>query len=132
LLGRLYFRIGDTFASRDKDYKKAAGWYEKAMPWLDRATPEDVAGELFKHGYSYARMGGVFWELGQRDKAVSLTQQGVQWMEQAVQQREVERSALTKHYNNLAAMHRNLGKKDAAERYQQLADRSSTKSEKLK
>jgi tetratricopeptide (TPR) repeat protein len=130
LLGRLYFRIGDIHASQTKDYKTAAQWYDKAVPLLDRATAEDVAGELSRHGYAFARMGGAYWNIGQREKAVALTQKGVRWMEQAVKQGEMERSALALHYSNLAAMHRNLGARDAADRYQELADRAKT--EKLK
>ena len=130
LLGRLYFRLGDIRASQSKDYKTAAQWYDKAVPLLDRATAEDVAGDLGRHGYAFARMGGAYWNIGQHDKAVALTQKGVKWMEQAVKQGEMERSALALHYSNLAAMHRNLGAHDTAERYQELANRA--KAEKLK
>ena len=63
-------------------------------------------------------------------KAVALTEKGIKWMEQAVKQGTLDRSALAVPYNNLAAMHRKLGSTDKADRFQEMASRA--KNEKLK
>ncbi len=75
-------------------------------------------------------MGVSYWEVGQRQKAVELTQKGIKWMEQAVKQGTLDNSALAIPYNNLAAMHRQLGSTDQADRFQEMASRA--KKEKLK
>ena len=64
-----------------------------------------------------------YWQIGQREKAVELTEKGIRWMEQAVRQGSLDRSTLSVPYENLAAMHRKLGNDEKAERLQQLAGR---------
>ena len=108
LLGRLYFRLGAIHAMRDADHKAAVAWFDKALPLLDRPSPSDVAADLGRHGEAFVSMGVSYWEVGQRQKAVELTQQGIRWMEQAVQQNGLDRSAMAVPYGNLAAMHRAL------------------------
>ena len=86
LLGRLYFRFGTIHALRDADHKAAVAWFDKALPLLDRPSPDNVAADLGRQGEAFVSMGVSYWEAGQRDKAVYLTQQGIRWMEQAVDQ----------------------------------------------
>ena len=74
------------------DHQAAVGWFEKALPLLERATPEDLAGELGRQGEAFVGMGVSYWETGQHDKAVALTIKGVAWMEQAVKQGTLDRS----------------------------------------
>ena len=57
-------------------------------------SPEDLAGDLGRHGEAFVSMGVSYWETGQREKAVALTQKGIKWMEQAVKQGTLDRSAL--------------------------------------
>lgn len=130
LLGRLYFRLGTIHALRDHDHKAAIVWFDKAAPLLERASPEELSGDLGRHGESFVGMGVSYWEAGQQEKAVALTQKGIKWMEQAVKQGTMENSALAVPYGNLASMHRKLGAADKAEHYQELAGR--VKTEKLK
>ena len=68
-------------------------------------------------------MGVSYWETGQRQKAVELTQKGIKWMEQAVKQGTLDDSALSIPYNNLAKMHRQLGAADQADHFQEMASR---------
>jgi tetratricopeptide (TPR) repeat protein len=123
LLGRLYFRLGTICALRDRDHKAAVVWFEKAVPILERATSEDLASDMGRHGESFVSMGVSYWEIGQRDKAVSLTQKGITWMEEAVKQGLLARSSLIVPYNNLSAMHRKLGSNEKANRFQEIAAR---------
>ena len=131
LLGRLYFRLGAIHATRDHDHRAAAGWFNKALPLLERSAPEELAAaDLGRYGETFVSMGVSYWEAGQRQKAVALSEEGIKWMEQAAKQGTLDRSALSVPYNNLAVMHRKLGESDKADRFQEMAARA--KKEKLK
>jgi tetratricopeptide (TPR) repeat protein len=130
LLGRLYFRMGTIHAVHNRNHKAAAEWFEKAIPLLERASADELAGDLGRHGEAFVSMAVSYWETERRDRAVALTQQGIKWMEQAVQQGTLDRSSLAVPYSNLAAMHRKLGNNDMADRFQEMASR--VKGKKLK
>ena len=130
LLGRLYFRLGAIHAIARARPQAAVAWFDKAVPLLDTRLPDEAAADLGRHGETFVSMGVSYWEVGQREKAVELTEKGIAWMEQAVKQGTLDRSALAVPYDNLAAMHRKLGATDVADRYQEMATR--IKSEKLK
>jgi tetratricopeptide (TPR) repeat protein len=130
LLGRLYFRLGTIHSIQDHEHSAAIPWFDKAIPLLDRPAPEDVATDLGRHGEAFISMGVSYWEVGHRQKAVELTQKGIKWMEQAVKQGTLDNSALAIPYNNLAAMHRQLGSADQADHFQEMA--AAVKKEKLK
>jgi tetratricopeptide (TPR) repeat protein len=130
LLGRLYFRLGTIHSMHNRDHKAAVAWFDKAVPLLERATPEELAGDLSRRGEAFVGMGVSYWEIGRRDEALALTTKGIQWMEQAAKQGTLDRSALAVPYGNLAAMHRKLGADDLAKQFQEMATRA--KSEKLK
>jgi tetratricopeptide (TPR) repeat protein len=130
LLGRLYFRLGAIYAMNKHDHQAAVGWFDKALPLLEQATPEDLADGVGRQGQAFVGMGVSYWETGQHDKAVALTSKGVVWMEQAVKQGALERSALVVPYGNLASMQRKLGDKTQAKHFQEMADR--LKSDQLK
>jgi tetratricopeptide (TPR) repeat protein len=130
LLGRLYFRMGAIHAIQDHDHKAAIACFGKAIPLLEDLAPEDIATDMGRHGESFISMGVSYWEVGQKQKAVDLTQRGVKWMEQAVTDGSLDKSALAIPYNNLAAMHRQLGSGDLADRLQEMASRA--KKENLK
>ena len=130
LLGRLYFRLGTIHSMHNRDHKAAIVWFDKAIPLLERATPEEIAGDLGRQGEAFVGMGVSYWETGRHDKAVALTKKGVKWMEQAAKQGTLDRSSLAVPYSNLAAMHRKLGADDQAKHFQEMASR--IKSEKLK
>jgi tetratricopeptide (TPR) repeat protein len=123
LLGRLYFRLGAIHAIRDQNHKSAVTWFEKAVPLLDRELPRDAQADLGRHGETFVSMGVSFWETGRRERAIELTQQGVTLMEQSVKQGLLNESALAIPYGNLSAMHRQMGAKDDANRYQGMASR---------
>jgi tetratricopeptide (TPR) repeat protein len=130
LLGRLYFRLGTLYSMQKRDYKAAVAWFDKAVPLLERAAPEDLGGDLGRQGEAFVGMGVSYWEIGQREQGVALTKNGIKWMEQAAKQGTLERSTLAKPYSNLAAMHRKLGDDASADHFHEMADR--VKSEKLR
>jgi tetratricopeptide (TPR) repeat protein len=123
LLGRLYFRIGAVYALRDQNHRTATTWFDKAVPLLQRPLPAEAAGDLGRHGETFVSMGVSYWETGQRERAVELTQRGVELISQAVKQGQLTPAPLVVGYSNLAAMHRAMGKPDTAERYEALSAR---------
>jgi tetratricopeptide (TPR) repeat protein len=129
-LGRLFFRLGTIHALGEKDHKAAIVCYDRAIPLLEVALPEEFTDDLGRHGESFVSMGVSYWEIGQQKKAIELSEKGIAWMEQAVKQGTLDNSALTIPYNNLAAMHRKLGSTEKAEKFQKLAGR--VKEEKMK
>ena len=40
LLGRLYFHLGAIHALGDKNHRLAAGWFDKALPLLEKTPPD--------------------------------------------------------------------------------------------
>ncbi len=124
LLGRLYFRLGAIHAIRDKNHGVAITWFEKAVPLLEKPIPKEAFADLGRHGETFVSMGVSFWESGQREKAVELTERGVELMQKAVKQGTLDESALTVPYGNLASMHRQLGRDDDAKRFEELATRN--------
>ena len=123
LLGRLYFRMGSIQASRNKNHRLAISWYDKAVPLLKKPVPGQFFGELGRHGQTFVSMGVSYWQTGQRDLAVDLTQFGIALMEEAVRQGTLGESALSIPYGNLAAMHGELGAEQEAQHYQALAEK---------
>jgi tetratricopeptide (TPR) repeat protein len=127
LLGRLHFRMGTMQAMHKRNHKAAVACFDKAIPLMERAAPEDLAGDLGRHGEAFVGMGVSYWETGRRDKALALTQRGIKWMEQAAQEGAIDHSSLAVPYSNLAAMHRTLGDNDLADRFQNMADQAKGK-----
>ncbi len=123
LLGRVYFRLGTIHALSNRDHQSAVGWFDKALPLLERPAPSELAADLGRHGEAFVSMGVSYWEAGQREKAVALTEKGIRMMEQAVEQHTFDRTLLSVPYNNLAAMHRALGAPACAKEYQEMAAR---------
>ena len=123
LLGRLYFHLGAIHAVGDKDHRAAVGWFDKALPLLEK-TPTDQIADVGRHGESLVSMGVSYWETKQRKKALELTDQGLTLMEQAVKQGRLSKTTLGVPYGNLAWMHRQLGEKEQAAYFEQMATKS--------
>lgn len=121
LLGRLYFRLGAIHAVGKNDHAGAILWFEKAVPVFEKTAGELAQTELGRLGETFVSMGVSFWEKDDRERAVQLTQRGVELMEQAVKAGDLEGSALEVPYGNLATMARQLGKTEQADKYFQEA-----------
>jgi tetratricopeptide (TPR) repeat protein len=122
VLGRLYFRLGAIHALSAKNHREAIAMFDKAIPLLESPAPNESVAELGRHGETFVSMGVSYWELGQQDKAMQLTQKGLELMKKSVEGQGMKKSALTVPYENLAAMQRHLGKKETAAEFQKLAD----------
>ena len=117
LLGRLYFRLGAIYAVGKQDHRTAVTWFEKAVPVFDQSIAQLDQKEFGRLGETLVSMGVSYWESGQREKAVKLTERGVDLMEKAVKGGGIQPSALEVPYSNLATMHRNLGDQEKAEMF---------------
>jgi tetratricopeptide (TPR) repeat protein len=123
LLGRLYFRLGSIHALGEHNHRAAITWFDKAVPVLQQAATEVAPFELGRLGETFVSMGVSYWESGQRDNAVKLTQSGVELMEKAVAAGEYQKSALDIPYANLATMNRQLGRDAEAVKYTERSTR---------
>jgi tetratricopeptide (TPR) repeat protein len=123
LLGRLYFRMGAIRANGESNHRAAVEWFDKAVTTLQDAAAQVTSSERGRLGETFVSMGVSYWETAQRDKAVQITQQGVEIMEKAVQDGTLAKTALDVAYNNLATMHRQLGQNDQANRYAEKVSR---------
>jgi tetratricopeptide (TPR) repeat protein len=121
LIGQLYFQMGAVQAVHKLDHKKAAPWYDKAEPLLTGPLPKS---ELFaprREGEMLVSMGVTYWQLGEKNRALSLTQSGVNLVEAAVEAGILSRSTLAVPYGNLATMYERLGETSNAAKYSELA-----------
>jgi tetratricopeptide (TPR) repeat protein len=123
LLGRIYFRVGAVYALRDQNHRTAVTWFEKAIPLLEKPLPPEALPDLGRHGETFVSMGVSYWESGQREQALRLTQAGIALMEDAVKRGLLDEKALPVAYGNMATMYRHLGQNDPAERFDSMAAR---------
>jgi len=129
LLGRLYFRMGAVRSGGDEGHRAAIEWFDKAVATLQPVLSTALASERGRLGETLVTMGVSYWETGQREKAVQISQQGVDMMEKAVLDGSLPKTALEVPYKNLATMHRQMGQDDKAQRY---AEKASFKTETIR
>jgi tetratricopeptide (TPR) repeat protein len=121
LLGRLYFRVGAIYAVGQQNHRAAVAWYDKATPIFDRLADNLNTGEFGRLGETYVSMGVSYWQIGQREKALEVTQHGTSLIEKVVDGGALEASALEIPYTNLATMRRQMGQAQEADRLLQKA-----------
>jgi len=124
LLGRTYFRMGAVYANSRKDHRAAVTWFEKAVPLLGKSPPQDAIVDLGRLGDSFVSMGVSYWNAGYRKKAIALTEQGANLIEESVRRGAHDRSVLVIPYSNLAAMQREMGNSAGADHMQELANKA--------
>ncbi|HZZ27491.1 MAG TPA: hypothetical protein VFE46_05735 [Pirellulales bacterium] len=120
-LGWLYYRMGSLHALQRNDHKTAIAWYEKAFPLLDRPLPATLRNQQGHYGEWLVSMGISYWNDGNHDFALQLTDAGVQHIQEAVKRNLVDEKSLAIPYGNLAFMHEALGHKNEAQNFAQLA-----------
>ena len=123
LVGRLCFRIGAIQAISRKNHVEAVRWYEQALPTLGKLAPTSAFADPGQQGETLVSMAVSFWAVGQQEKALQLTQQGLEWMRKAVEAGILSDKALGVPYANLARMYNYRGEKSRAAEYLELAER---------
>lgn len=127
VVGQLYFHVGSLSAVRDKDHESAVVWYEMAQPLLLGDLPVSILANPGSHGESFVSMGVSYWKLNRREKAIDLTEQGADILQQAVVDGILEPQTLSIPYRNLANMHQLAGNEDDAKAFLELAASLKTK-----
>lgn len=117
--GQLYFLKGSLHAIHQQDHTEAVEWYNKAKPILkDESLSSLVNRTAF--GELFVSMGVSYWEVGQKEVAIELTNAGTQLLQAAVQEGTVNLDALSVPYGNLATMHASLGNENDAKHYHEM------------
>lgn len=115
-LGQLQFLTGSIYALHQKDDATAVRWFDKALPRLQTAYPDRLADDRRLIGEQMVSIGISLWEVGRRNAAVTATQAGTELIAATVDEGTAEKAALSIPYQNLAAMHRELGNAEEADR----------------
>ncbi len=121
LMGRLHFQIGAVHAVHYEDHAAACTWYDGAVDRLLNPVPVTTMAAPQQHGDALVSMGVSYWSIGNRDRAIEVTQAGVKLMEQAVSSGLLDSETLIISYSNLSAMHGAQGDEEPAARYKKLA-----------
>ena len=119
LIGDACFLSGSLQAVYKNDHREAANWYRLALKKYEQTVANQGIISLGLHGERFVSMGLSFWQNGDHQQGLQLTQQGTDMIEQAVEEQDYQAQVLTVPFGNLAAMYRYLEKEEQADRYAQ-------------
>ena len=83
LIGRLYFHTGSLHAVQREDHDEAILWYKKAEPLLADEQPTALLADPGTHGEIFISMGVSYWDFGDRQKAIDVTEFGTDYLQRA-------------------------------------------------
>ncbi len=130
MLGRLYYRIGAIFAIDKTDHKTAVYWYAKAVPLINEPLPNANPSDWARHGETFVSIGLSFWEVGRQDRAIQLTETGVDWLQRAHKEKAIGEQSLVVPYSNLASMHKARGNTTQSREFETLAGKLEAQNKK--
>ena len=128
LVGELYFQIGAVHAVHKQDHKTAIEWYGKAVPLLTAPRPFSELLVPQRQGEQLVSMGVSYWQAGQKDRALDLSLNGLELVQQAVDAGILTDASLAVPYGNLASMYQQLGETSDAAKFTELAKSVAKKS----
>jgi hypothetical protein len=120
LVGLLYFHLGAVHAVYKQDHAKAVTWYEKAVPFLSDEQVTPVAAIPRRQGEALVSMAVSYWQQGDKQQALELTEMGADLIEKAVAGGVMNQEVLAVPYGNLATMHKLLGNTSESAKYAEL------------
>jgi tetratricopeptide (TPR) repeat protein len=120
-VGQLYFHVGAVYAVHQQDHTKAVAWYEKAAPLLAGARPNSELYSPRRDGEMLVSMGVSYWQTGDQNRALELTEAGAKLVEAAVEDGILAKSSLAVPYGNLATMYQQAGQNASATKYANMA-----------
>ncbi len=120
VVGELYFYIGAINAVHFSDHEEAVAWYNKSRPILSKGKPESDFRVDRNQGERFVSMAVSYWEVGEKDLALELTESGAQQMLDAANAGVMPKSNLKVPYGNLRMMYSSLGNKSESSRYTEL------------
>ncbi|MGY8767069.1 MAG: hypothetical protein ACKVH8_01395 [Pirellulales bacterium] len=121
IVGNLHQRVGSIYAVTKNDHLEAVRWYEKSIPWLTHKKVESI--NVGQRGELLVSFGVSYWESGNKDKAIELTEQGAGMMKNASEASNFPTKNLLVPYANLATMHKLLGNSKESSKFTQLAQK---------
>lgn len=127
LLGEAYFRMGSVYAVLLEDHTSAIQWYEKAATLLEKPHPTIRSYWAGQMGEWFVSMGVSYWELRERSRAIELTQFGVRFIEDALENKNPPQTSLEIPYSNLAHMYQQIGDDEQAKRFNELMSKAAQK-----
>jgi len=125
LMSRLYYRLGTIYVAQNEQHQQAVTWFDKARPLIEQPLPPALQADIGRQGETMVSMAVSYWSVEQQDTAMALTEAGAKLMEKAVEEGVMDAVALQVPYNNLATMHRFLGDEKSADKFAELAERST-------
>lgn len=121
MVGRLYFHLGAAHAVHKQDHAAAVEWYEQSQPLMLTEIPKSELVIPRQLGEALVSMGVSYWDQDQQPKAIELTVEGAEIMQQAVEAGVLDPGAMAVPYGNLATMHRKQGNGEESAKYAALA-----------
>jgi tetratricopeptide (TPR) repeat protein len=121
VMGQLLYKLGATAAVGEQNHRRALEWYGRAVTLLEKPVPPSRLADPGRHGETFVSIAVSYWEAGKREEALRLTKQGIKLMEQAIEEGLLAKSVLAVPYSNLASMHAELGDKQLAAEFAELA-----------
>ncbi len=117
LLGNVYYALGSECAFAENNHSSAIAWYSKAAPLLETPHRAGIAPSgVF--GQQLVTMAISYWQTNAKERALRMTEQGLELMTHAVEHGELDRQTLSTPLVNLANMNRAMGNREQAQRYQ--------------
>ena len=124
VLGQLLYKLGAAAALGQQNCALPglpSRSRRKAVMLLEKPVPPSRLTDQGRQGETFVSIAVSYWELGKRDEALRLTKQGIKLMEQAIDEGTLAKSVLAVPYANLASMHTELGDKQLAAEFAELA-----------
>ncbi|MFP6576372.1 MAG: tetratricopeptide repeat protein, partial [Pirellulaceae bacterium] len=121
LIGDTCFLVGSLHAVYKTDHWEAVNWYERALKEYEQPAVKDQIMNHGLHGERLVSMGLSFWQSGDHQRGLQLTQEGTEMIEKAVEKEDYQPQVLAVPYGNLVAMYRHLENEKLA---QQFAERA--------
>ncbi len=130
-VGDLLFRIGILHSLQKGDHATAVTWFDKAVPLWNNNPSFATQGELGRLGESFVSMAISYWQVERREDALAISRKGVDFMVEAVDQKQLEERSLAVAYGNLSTMYAEEGDSDQSKTYAEMASRAEATGTKL-
>ena len=91
-----------------ENHEEAIGWYDKGRDILTTTTIDSEFVVPRRDGEELVSMGVSYWNQGQKDLAVELTEEGARLMGRAAKAGVISSDDLAVPYGNLTAMYKRL------------------------
>jgi tetratricopeptide (TPR) repeat protein len=116
-LANLYYQMGRIQATGLSNDNEAISWFTTAIPLFQQVEPHLDDYEQPRLGEIYVSIGVSYWNIGEKEYALKISEYGIEKLVEAVEQKIVPEKILSIPYENLSAMYEKTGHKEKAENY---------------